>query len=159
MSERYATTLEEVLALRSENAQLREQLANANLVAKHETLVAQAGVEEIERLREQLADAEMVRDEWCSEYTAVRDQLAKRTDALKAAQSVLQVLVTPGNEKISSLHIWSQAVAAETGARIALTDDLRKRPEKCPNGLEHGACLYPECVASCPGRLSVTSAQ
>lgn len=110
MSEQYATTLDEVLALRSENAQLREQLA-------------------------------------------------KRTDALKAAQSVLQVLVTPGNEKISSLHIWTQAVAAETGARIALTDDLRKRPEKCPNGLEHGACLYPECVASCPGRLSVTSAQ
>lgn len=37
-----------------------------------------------------------------------------------------------------------------------LTDELRERSEKCPNGLDHGACLYPECVPSCPGRLSVT---
>jgi hypothetical protein len=29
------------------------------------------------------------------------------------------------------------------------------RPLRCPNGLEHGACLHPECVSSCPGRLTL----
>lgn len=28
---------------------------------------------------------------------------------------------------------------------------------KCPNGLEHGNCLWPGCVASCPGRISLLS--
>lgn len=27
----------------------------------------------------------------------------------------------------------------------------------CPNGLEHGNCLHPNCVSSCPGRLSLSS--
>jgi hypothetical protein len=28
---------------------------------------------------------------------------------------------------------------------------------RCPNGLEHGNCLHPNCVSSCPGRLALTS--
>lgn len=27
----------------------------------------------------------------------------------------------------------------------------------CPNGLEHGNCLFPDCVSSCPGRLAHSS--
>ena len=29
----------------------------------------------------------------------------------------------------------------------------------CPNGLEHGSCLFPHCVSSCPGRLSLAPEQ
>lgn len=31
-------------------------------------------------------------------------------------------------------------------------------PTRCPNGLEHGNCGFPDCVSSCPGRLSLSPA-
>jgi hypothetical protein len=32
-----------------------------------------------------------------------------------------------------------------------------RAPTHCPNGLEHGTCLHPDCVSSCPGRLPMRS--
>jgi len=41
-------------------------------------------------------------------------------------------------------------------ARAFVNDE---RPKHCPNGLEHGSCLHPECVSSCPGRLTPATQQ
>jgi hypothetical protein len=66
-------------------------------------------------------------------------------------------------------EIWSAPVAGpdeyQAFQRQCRIERMRKtleaaltvtRHTNCPNGLEHGACLHPECVPSCPGRLSLS---
>jgi hypothetical protein len=53
---------------------------------------------------------------------------------------------------------WEDAVGIAQ-AILALTKPRSeaRAPTHCPNGIEHGACLHPDCVSSCPGRLPVRS--
>lgn len=52
------------------------------------------------------------------------------------------------------LVTWADIEIAVRGRNAALS-----RPIHCPNGIEHGACLHPECVPSCPGRLALSRPQ
>ena len=52
-----------------------------------------------------------------------------------------------------AVSAYGFAGAALKAVAAALTDDHRKL---CPNGLEHGNCLHPNCVESCPGRIPLT---
>ena len=61
-----------------------------------------------------------------AENEKLREQLVKRTEALEAAQKVLQALTSPVNRHLSSAFLWTQAVAVETRARKALTDEKSK---------------------------------
>jgi hypothetical protein len=47
------------------------------------------------------------------------------------------------------LWLWHEEHPARVPAARARTH--------CPNGLEHGNCLHPDCVSSCPGRLALRS--
>lgn len=76
-----------------------------------------------------------------AEADRLREQLGKRTTALE--QIVAEI--TPG--------YGGTLGAIRKCAAAALTDDRRNT---CPNGLEHGNCLHPNCVTSCPGRISLS---
>jgi hypothetical protein len=59
-------------------------------------------------------------------------------------------------------HTWNfsksftDPFCAVCGKQLSDISCAVTRPVLCPNGLEHGACLHPECVPSCPGRLSLS---
>lgn len=62
-----------------------------------------------------------------------------------------------GNNHLHAVMAFNEAVGRTKDEVLAFlleaADEIAPKPALCPNGLEHGACLFPKCVSLCPGRV------
>jgi hypothetical protein len=108
--------------------------------------------------------------------SAISDSIIAECKASREALLALSAVTpSPGPDREGTLKmvagIFSESVH-DTYTReevVSIVEDMIRvgRPTSsvastnrlCPNGLEHGNCGFPNCVSSCPGRLSLTSTQ
>lgn len=77
--------------------------------------------------------------------------LADRIDATK--RSWLPIAGHVVNVTFSLVEADMITAALRASQPATPTGGEARDNTHCSNGLEHGNCLYPDCISSCPGRL------
>lgn len=158
---RIANALEEIALPPSEPSQRGEARKIveqcARLVEQHATEMRMAGTTMTARGVSSIARGLLSRwdhDQFGLAAPAPKCEAVSVESRLRQIKAFAKV-INENNFLDIALRIKRQVDAALSAERESAGEERDTR--RCPNGLEHGNCLHPDCVSSCPGRWDLSS--